>query len=164
MVSLKEASKWYWIYWERHLACINLKTRLIQVSIWIELLWLYHPTGSSWPSSVIFFYRHISTGFTSLNVTFTVENITIDRRTFLSAEHLANAARNSFGSGLPIVLWIGSGLDVSDGMNFDLSNPGSSEIKLDVFEFVDNDDCERVFCIFISTGGKKVISSDKIRQ
>ena len=73
---------------------------------------------------------------------------TISRRTFLSAEHLANAARNSFGSGLPNVLWIGSGLDVSDGINFDLSNPGSSEIKLDVFEFVDSDDFVRVFYIY----------------
>ena len=78
------------------------------------------------------------------------KNCTISRRTFLSAEHLANAARNSLGSGLPIVLWIGSGLDVSDGINFDLSKPGSSEIKLDVFEFVDSDDFEGIICIYLS--------------
>ena len=66
--------------------------------------------------------------------------------TFLSAEHLTNAARSSFGSGLVIVLWIGIGLEVSDGMNFALSKPGSSEIKLDVFEFVDNEDFQRDPC------------------
>ena len=129
----------------KHAACITLKTRLIQVSIWIELFRMYHSAWSSWPSAVSLFDRHISTGFTSLNLN--TQNRKNNRQTFLSAEHLANAARNSLGSGLPIVLWIGSGLDVSDGMNFDLSNPGSSEIKLDVFEFVDNDDFEMVICI-----------------
>ena len=105
-----------------------------------------HSARSSWPSAVSLFDRHISTGFTSLNLN--TKNRKYSTLTFLSAEHLANAARNSLGSGLPIVLWFGSGLDVSDGMNFDLSNPGSSEIKLDVFEFVDNDDFEMVICIY----------------
>ena len=69
--------------------------------------------------------------------------------TFLSAEHLASAARSSFGSGLTMVVWIGIGLAGSDGINFDLSKPGNSEIKLDVFELVDSDDFKRVVCIFV---------------